>query len=117
MGARGLYASICDNDLSQALALISDGLRTSIGANCLVGPILDASAAPGLQPDCEVFDTLGGQRAQLPPCTGVSRPCYEIAADPVACPFSLSNLSIVVERDLGPAPGTTVVVECLLVDS
>jgi hypothetical protein len=95
------------------MAELGDALAAAIGNNCLADLLLDTSVDPGLQPDCKVYDELGGDRTELPRCqAGGPRPCYDLVADPARCPFSPSHFSVTVDRP-DPAPdGTEVVIEC-----
>jgi hypothetical protein len=114
--ARNLFTSICTGDPSAALTQIGSLVSSAMGQACLVGPLADPSADPGLQPECRVWDVTdyglaGETRAEIVPCGGAARPCYALHEDAVACPYD-SHLEVEITRDAPPEAGVTVVVEC-----
>ncbi|HEX3763977.1 MAG TPA: hypothetical protein VHW23_35020 [Kofleriaceae bacterium] len=131
-GDRGRFYTVCQSDYSAALADIGRTIFQSI-TPCLDGPIdpTDAEPAnPGPQLQCSVTDTrvddqTGKSGVLIPTCqmadattpaAGGARPCWWIRQDPVACPTTDTGFELEIERAQPPAPGTTVVVECALVD-
>ena len=118
---RSQLTSICNADLSGALSQIGASAKKLLGDPCLDSPNLaDASPDPGLQPACEVLDIRDSSpRAPtiLPLCGPDSTTdCYEIAADPVACPSAPEHLRIRLQRTIVPALDTWTHVRCQLAD-
>jgi hypothetical protein len=132
-GTHAKYYSVCQSDYSPALADLGKELATLLSP-CLQGLIdtTDSNLAnPGLQPQCTVSDVQhygapDASESLVSPCHMLdattpdpagARPCWWVAADPVACPDPVatpSHLVLHVERAT-PAPiGTTQVVSCVV---
>ncbi len=108
-GSAGSEVSLCgDEPLLGGLVDALDGL--SVGA-CLG----DEVASP---PDCRVSDVLrGGQQDQveypIPSCDDAPPPCFSIAADDLACPYTASHLRLTVDRSgEPPRPGSYAIARC-----
>ncbi len=99
---RSTLTSICNADLSGALTQIGGTAKKLVGDPCLDTPNLaDASPDPGLQPACEVLDirdSAPDAPTVVPTCTAGASDCYEIAADPVACPSAPDHLRVRIHR-------------------
>jgi len=94
--SRAQLTSICSSDLSAPLSMIGDTAKKLVGDPCLDTSLLaDASPLPGVQPACDVLDIRdSGASTALPACGGGATDCYELLADPVACPASSDHLRI-----------------------
>jgi hypothetical protein len=117
---RSQLTSICDADLSVALSQIGDSTKKLVGDPCLDAPNLaDASPDPGLQPACEVFDVRDSAPSTPTPfvaCTGDAANCFEITADPIACPSAPGNLRVRIQRSVVPSADTWTHVRCQRAD-
>ncbi len=115
---RRTISTICNEDLSDALTVIAELLRSAIGVPCLSGPIT-------LPLDCTVEDVqLLGQpseeRTELPPCdnpgnpnSSSNLPCYTIQPDLATCPDTETQLALYTYPEDRVTPnGTQVVVTC-----
>ncbi len=116
---RSQLTSICNADLSGALSQIGASAKKLQGDPCLdTLNLADASPDPGLQPACEVLDIRDSSPSApmiLPACgPGSTDDCFEIAADPVACPSAPENLRVRVQRTTVPALDTWTHVRCQL---
>jgi hypothetical protein len=116
---RSQLTSICDADLSSALSQIGASAKKLQGDPCLdAHNLTDASPDPGLQPACEVVDIRDSSPSApmiLPPCgPGSTTDCFEIAADPVACPSAPENLRVRLQRATVPSLDTWTHVRCQL---
>jgi hypothetical protein len=107
--ARHTIGTICQSDLSGALAQLGQEMRLFIGDACISRSI----AQP---PDCKVREETGSSSTLLPACnngaSSTNKPCYELVSDLVAC--GADALKVVVQRSMAPAPETVVVVACRL---
>jgi hypothetical protein len=88
-------ATICDDDLSDGLALVAELLRDKVINECFKLPLFDADAEkPGLQADCAVTEVRRHPNADdeqlrvIPPCEAGRTPCWRIEDDPVGCGFT-----------------------------
>jgi hypothetical protein len=99
---RSTFTSICDPELAAPLQQIGGTAKRLVGDPCLdTTALVDASPDPGVQPVCEVVDTRDsnpGAPTVLPPCAETTGDCYEVLADPVACPFSEDHLRLQLRR-------------------
>lgn len=114
-GSRGALTSVCNDDLSSTLATIGLAIKWALGTACIDTSLLaDGSAAEGVQPACEVIDVLPGEPPQasaLPRCPA-DGDCYDLVADPAACPETADHARIAITRAAPPAAGTRVEVRC-----
>ncbi len=138
---RNAFTTICNEDLSDGLALIAELLREAIGNPCIDGLLKDRDlATDGLQYECTVSDVVRpGQDNQeetvLPTCNAdedldptdspnsTNLPCWHLELDEMACadnpstPDVVENptqLSLVVERgDISALTGTHVQARCV----
>jgi hypothetical protein len=126
-GERGLFASVCQSDYSQAVADIGTLLFRQISP-CLDGT-LDTTdrdpANPGLQPDCtvsEVQDPYGDHEVETPvsrcrmmapdrPETAGVRACWWVGENATKC-TTQTHLELHVERTVVAAPNSVVRVTC-----
>ncbi len=132
-GDRGRFYTVCQSDYSAALADIGKTLFNAISP-CLEGPIdpTDADPAnPGVQLQCtvsdvQVDDKTGANSTVIPVCpmqdptmpmTAGPRPCWWVNHNPTACPAPDTGFELKLVRTQPPAPGTNVVVECVLTPS
>ncbi len=113
---RSRLTSICNDDLSGAVADIGHSAKQLMGDPCLdTSALADTSDAPGIQPACEVADVRDSAPfapAPIPPCSAATGTCYDLAADPVACPSTPDHLRIQIRRDVDAAPDTWTHVRC-----
>lgn len=116
---RSTFQTICDGDLTSALLGIGDSAKQLVGDPCVeTAGLADADAArDGIQPTCEVVDTLAdaaGTTTPLPACTPADHAnCYELAADLARCPRQRDHLRLTTQRSSAPLPGTRTHVRCL----
>ena len=117
---RSQLTSICNADLSGALSQIGASAKKLLGDPCLDAQNLaDRSPDPGLQPACEVLDirdSAPSAPAVVPLCGIGDTDCFEIAADPIACPAAPDNLRVRLRRGRAPAADTWTHVRCQLAD-
>jgi hypothetical protein len=129
-GDRGRLYTICQSDYSAALTDIGRTLFNAISP-CLEGSIdpTDADPSnPGTQLQCTVTDVAADdptgassavigackmQDARTPLASG-SRPCWWVDQDPAACPVPDTGFELELVRTEPPAPGTNLVVECVV---
>jgi hypothetical protein len=117
---RSSFTSICEEDLSEGLALVGELAKRTLGAPCLDADLVDFDPlAPGLQFECVVSEVrnLGeaDQEERLLPACGPDAPipCFEIAQDRDMCPDTPTGLTLVIERGgLSVPPGTHVQARC-----
>lgn len=113
---RARLTSICNDDLSGAVADIGHSAKQLMGDPCLdTAALADTSDAPGVQPACEVADVRDRAPAAplaIPPCDASRGTCYELAADPIACPSTADHLRIAIHRTADPADDTWTHVRC-----
>jgi hypothetical protein len=99
---RAQLASICSPDLSTPLQMIGGSAKKLVGDPCIdTSDLLDTSSEPGTQPACEVVDIRDSQPdapTPLPRCNFDSTDCFEIIADPTACPASEDHLRVRLRR-------------------
>ena len=113
---------ICDEDLSPAIAAITDEIVKEFYASCIEGTLADASAADGLQAECSVTEilapgTAAESRAIVPQCdAGASNaPCWSIEVDDERCaPVSDHHLEVAMTYPDGVVrdPDTLIEVQC-----
>jgi hypothetical protein len=123
------FTTICNDNLSDALALIADLIVSSVGSPCLRGIPLDADPdAAGVQVECSVSDVVDGEETLLPHCNmaaaedadttnppaSTNLPCWHVIEDGASCPMTPTGLAVLVERGDTPVPfGTEVHARCV----
>jgi hypothetical protein len=118
---RSQLTSICSADLSIALSQIGASAKKLVGDPCLdTQNLADASPDPGLQPACEVFD-IRDSAPTAPSALGLcgggaAADCFEITADPIACPSAPGNLRVRIQRTAIPTADTWTHVRCQRAD-
>ncbi len=121
---RGVSASICSEDQSDAFSIIAALQSTTLGAPCLEGNIDLDIDTDGVQYQCTAADVrFVGQEEQdeieIPQCLTLppevdNLPCWRVVDDRDSCPDTASGLSVHIERgDFNPPPGAFVRVRCL----
>jgi hypothetical protein len=122
---RSVLRSICDTDLSGALGDVAHQIARATSP-CLEGAVdlTDADpAVPGLQLDCDVVEADAAGETPLERCPMLDvetpdpagpRPCWFVAAAPVACAGTVTGLALRVARAAAPAAGTILRAECLV---
>jgi len=115
-------ATICDGDLSDALAQIAATLKVVLVEPCFAEVLADADpATPGPQYDCSVVEVrrrVDGPDEQLrviEACGGGATPCWRIEADPDKCGYVVApHNKLVVDRGSEvPAPDVRVQASCV----
>lgn len=113
----GVFQTVCQPDYSAALTAIGQKLFAMMSP-CLEGNIDPADRDPnnpGVQPDCTVTEN----GATIPACAmladtvvdpAAARPCWWTQV--VASCGTASNVSLIIERAVPPAPGTVTKVSC-----
>lgn len=113
---RSVRASITDADWASTLfAIIAQSYRTSLGAPCIEGPLLDLEVpTPGLQPACAVWYEfpIGGE--VVPACADApGTPCWKIVEDRPECPLPPGGL-LVLEQPRTELPEAVMLnVDCI----
>jgi hypothetical protein len=128
---RNTFTSICNENLESSLEVIARLLKVVIGSPCLDGEVdlTDISGADGIQLDCQVSDVRNYQQDNeisevIPRCAmnadntpnlgGSDIPCWWVEENIAACPDTLTNYLLHIERMGGePPPNTTVVARCV----
>jgi hypothetical protein len=99
---RAQLTSICSPDLATPLQMIGDSAKKLVGDPCIdTANLLDTSSEPGTQPACEVVDIRDSQPeapTPLPRCNFDSSDCFELVADPTACPATDDHLRVHLRR-------------------
>ncbi|MDB4962079.1 MAG: hypothetical protein JWP01_2078 [Myxococcales bacterium] len=118
---RNTFTSICQQDLSEGLALIAQLLKTVLGDPCIEGKLSDVDKEmPGPQYDCSVSDVTNVGRPNemedvLPQCnaTNTNTPCWRINVDTENCLLS-DHFTLKIERGgVTPPPETHVIAYCV----
>jgi hypothetical protein len=124
-GDHATQTTICNENLDDALVQIGELLKITLGAPCLDAHLADRNPAlPGVQVECSVADVLHPDAADrvetsIPACdtNGGAVPCWRFIADPAACPTTLDNRMIVVDRGGASVPSDTFLeVQCVVCD-
>ena len=105
---RSRITSICDADLSTAVADIGASAKKLMGDPCVD---LSEAAREG----CEAFDVRDSapdRPIALPRCGDTSGDCFELVADPVACPWTPGNIRLHVQRTSPATPDTWTHLRC-----
>lgn len=113
---RSRLTSICNDDLSTAVADIGHSAKQLMGDPCLdTSGLADTSDAPGIQPACEVADVRDAAPSSpvtIPPCDATTGTCYSLAADPIACPSTPDHLRVQIHRATDADADTWTHVRC-----
>ena len=118
---RSTFTTICQQNLSDGLALIAQLLKSVIGDPCIEGTLADVDPnTPGDQYDCSVSDVTNlGKPTQaekiIPACNASmsNTPCWHIATDLANCPNS-QHFTLKIERGGSTAaPETHVIANCV----
>jgi len=113
---RATLTSLCGDDLSSPLGTIGQSAKKLIGDPCLDTTLLaDSSPEPGIQPSCEVVDIRDADPdapRSLATCASGAADCYELVADPVACPSTPGNLRVRIQRATAVTDDTWTHVRC-----
>ena len=124
-GDHATQTTICNENLDDALVQIGELLKITLGAPCLDAHLADRNPSlPGVQVECSVADVLHPDAADrvetsIPACdtNGGAVPCWRFIADPAACPTTLDNRMIVVDRGGASVPSDTFLeVQCVVCD-
>jgi hypothetical protein len=95
---RSQLTSICSSDLTVPLTVIGGSAKKLVGDPCLdTLTLADAAPEPGVQPACEVIDLRDSAPSEpllLPSCDTATGDCYELVADPIACPTTDDHLRV-----------------------
>ncbi|MDB4956648.1 MAG: hypothetical protein JWO36_4217 [Myxococcales bacterium] len=115
---RSKRTSICDPDLTGALAEIGHSTKQLVGDPCLdTTNLADSSSAPGIQPACEVVDirdSAPDAPTSLPPCVAGATDCFEIVNDAAACPATADHTRVRMHRAAAVSDDTWTHVRCQL---
>lgn len=113
---RNALTSLCSTDLSNPLQMIGQSAARMMGGACLdSSKLADASSESGVQPSCEVADirdSAPDAATLLPLCSSGAANCYEIIADPAACPASSDHLRVRIQRATTAAEDSWTYVRC-----
>jgi hypothetical protein len=122
---RNTFQTICTPDLSPALTVIAQLLRTVIGSPCIEGNLADADPqTAGIQYDCSVSDVRNYGKANqteevlrqcnnmTDPNSSTNKPCWAIHPDATKC-MTAPNLTLEVFRTEAPALDTHVISYCV----
>ena len=113
--SRGVRTTVCETDLSPNLRQIGMAIKRSMGVACIdTSKLADSLDDPGIQPVCEVHNLDRSDLATVISSCPSEGSCYELRADPQACPETADHMRVVVTRDQPPSPGTRVDVRCEL---
>ena len=126
---RNAFTTICNDDLSDALALIGGLIVDVVGNRCIDGLPRDADVeADGLQVECTVSDVVDDEETLLPHCNMAAAedadttnppassnlPCWHVIEDPDQCPETPTRLAVLVERGDTSVPfGARVQARCV----
>jgi len=129
---RNTFTTICNEDLSDGMALIAQLLKEAIGNPCIEALLKDRDpATEALDFECTVSDVVNPgtdmqEETVLPFCnadedldptdppSSTNLPCWHLSEDLTSCPMTPTNLSLVVERGGAGAPtGTHVQARCV----
>jgi hypothetical protein len=111
---RSTFSTICQQDLSDALALTAQLAVQSIGTPCISAQLPDSDPnMAGDQYDCLVEDVVNGTATAIAACPG-GPPCWHIETDLANCPQA-DHLTLVVDRGgTTPDPATVTRMKCKL---
>ena len=104
---RSRLTSICSADLSDAVSDIGASAKRLMGDPCLTQAVFTDTCDV-----TDVRDSAPDAPAHLPSCSDGGPDCFEIVADPAACPSSADHLRVVIHRSSAAAPDTWTHVRC-----
>ncbi len=112
---RNTFTSICQNDFTEAVEGTANLIAQTAGTPCISKPLVDIdTAAPGIQADCIVEDSLGTNVTIIAECDSSSTPtCWRLAKDAVTCPL-FDNLRLEVVREGTIPPQTVTRARCIV---
>ncbi|HTJ42377.1 MAG TPA: vWA domain-containing protein [Kofleriaceae bacterium] len=101
-GVRGSTSSICNPDLSDAMTVIAQQMKSALGDPCITGTVDDVDpSTPGLQADCEVTQIAGTTETPLAQClpdgpgAHSNTPCWYLDVDALQCASTPDHLKLV----------------------
>jgi hypothetical protein len=119
---RNTITTICNDDLSGALDIISEELRALLdNPNCLTSDVFIREETADVRPyDCQVSEVLFGEETALPHCdspdeSATNKPCWHIRVNMDGCAAAGAPFQeVVVEREMDQQPNsaTDIVVQC-----
>ena len=106
---RGSFSTVCSDDLSLSLSSVGYTAKKLVGDPCIDTALADTSAAPGLQPLCEVLDGT----EPTPACDGTNLDhCWQVVTDPATC-SAADHLRFELLRTTPPVAQSYVSVRCV----
>lgn len=112
LGARGVAAPACGEDLSPALGEVARVGKQLFGVACLdPSGMRDSSTEPGIQPACHATLVQHGVERDLPACPS-DGDCFALISDEIACPRSPDYLRFAVNYATAPGADTYVRARC-----
>jgi hypothetical protein len=118
---RSTFATVCQQDQSDALAGIAQLITSTIGTSCFEHSLADVDLqTPGVQFGCTVADVVNEGmpneiRVSIPACNAASTntPCWKIVTDLVNCQAG-DHLSLQITRMQAAPPDDHVVADCII---
>jgi hypothetical protein len=104
---RSRLTSICDPDLSSAVADIGLSAKALMGDPCLTPDVLADTCDV-----TDVRDSAPDAPTHLPRCADGGATCFDVVADATACPNTPDHLRIQIHRDVDPTSDTWTHVRC-----
>jgi len=112
---RSTEASICAENHEDALALVAQAQRVTLGVACWEGILADVDpAAAGLQPGCAAWVEAGSFEANVPSCDTGATPCYEIQEEPMICTTGSHRSVRLLPRFAYSSEPARLIIECLV---
>lgn len=107
------WSTVCQQDLSGALAGIAQLVSRAIGSPCVGVPLADVDPnTPGPQYDCVVEDVVGATATPIAACAmGGPATCWRFETDAATCPAA-DNLKLVLVRETTPDPAAVTRLRC-----
>ena len=110
-GGRGAVTSSCAT-YGPALGAVARVFKHPLGVVCLDSSTLaDRSPEPGIQPACVLAEIDGETERMMPRCP-LGDACFDIVADPEACPETVDHLRLVVQREVPASSGAYIRARC-----
>ncbi len=104
---RSRLTSICNDDLSGAVTDIGASAKRLMGDPCFQTSVFADTCDV-----TDVRDSAPDAPTHLPRCADGGPDCFEVVADPTACPATAEHLRVVVHRSSLAAPDTWTHVRC-----
>ncbi len=118
---RNSHVSICSSDLTEAVALLGQLVKTTLGVACWESQLVDTNpATPELEPECAATltsPTLPSVDRVLESCdvADPGAPCWRFKPEPAACPTG-PRLSVAVDHLIElPRAEIWVTIECSVI--